>query len=269
MKLSKYTFLTILWIGILVFTTPNVMNAHPDKNLHAKEIASALGFQNHPEIHNWLCFISSDMIDKHEPFYTQLTQSFPRFKCKHRLLFHWNYNGKPWTPGLESRVKAYARQLYGLDRYEEKYPKLKEQFLNVLRTEQKRRNRIINKKTEELFGFASGGKDASYANFFASMAYDLHILGDYTSGDNTDLNGLVEFNSLIYGIISSIKKLDHVQSKSICNLIRNANQTNEDVQKRADRIMNIIQNHLPQFIKQAQGGSLKRRLEKRGDLFVS
>lgn len=240
---------------------------HPDKNTHAYEIASALGFEYHQDIHDWLCFISSDMIDKHQPFYSQLTKQFPGFKCKHRLLFHWNYNGIPWTPGLENRVMAYARQLYGANDYRDKFPKLKDDFLTMLRREQKSRNKKINTRTEALFGFASGGKDASFANFFAAMAYDLHLLGDYTSKDNSDLNGLVEFNTLISGLIKTINGLDQRQAKSIVRSINAANATKKDVQNRADDIMEVMQNELPEFIKNAQEGSIKRRLEKRGYKF--
>lgn len=258
----------VLLLFLVSIVIPLNSYAHPDKNTHAYEISRALGFDYHPKIHDWLCYISSDMIDKHQPFYSMLTTQFPGFKCKHRVLFHWNFNGIPWTPGLENKVVAYTRLIYGSDKYRQYIPQVKESFLKTLRKEQKRRNGIINKKTETLFGFATGGKDASYANFFASMAYDLHILGDYTSKDNTDLNGLVEFNTLINGIISTINRLDSRQGKNIVKEIKRVNSSKKDVQLRADDIMKIIQNKLPEFVKTAQEGSIKRRLEKRGYTFL-
>lgn len=250
----------------------HISYGHPNKVIHANEIQSAFGFE-HPDLYNWLCYISSDMIDKHNPFYNSLKEQFPGFTCSHRCLFHWNYNGIPWTNGLESRVIAYTRLKYGSDSYREYVPNMKEAFLTELRKEQKRRNGIINRKTETVFGFASGGKDGRYANFFAAMAYDLHLLGDYTSADNTDLNGLVEFKTLIGGIIISINRLDSREGKSIVKSINAVLSLPDDgssasIQKKADKIMEIIQKELPEFIKNAENGSIKRRLEKRGFKFI-
>lgn len=258
-----FRFILIL---LIAFISPLHGLCHPNKTLHANEIQEALGFE-HPEVYEWLCYISSDMIDKHNPFYNQLKEKFPDFSCKHRCLFHWNFNGIPWTPGLESRVKAYTRLKYGQDNYLAYYPKMKESFLIELRKEQKRRNGLINEKTEYVFGFASGGKDASFANFFAAMAYDLHLLGDYTSSDNSDLNGLVEFNTLINGIITSINRLDSKEGKKITKGLRKLLQSNKDVQRKADDIMDYIQQELPTFIQKAEDGSIKRRLENRGFKF--
>lgn len=258
-----FIFLIIICSNIHV----NNIHAHANKATHAYEISSALGFTFHPKIHEWLCYISSDMIDKHNPFYSQLVAEFPGFKCTHRCLFHWNYNGMPWTAGLENKVIAYTIEKYGKTNYRKHFPSTKEAFLTLLRKEQKRRNRLINTKTEQLFRFASGGRDASYANFFASMAYDLHLLGDYTS-DNTDLNGLVDFNTLVNGIISTINRLDVAQGKEIIKAIKKANSTGKTLQARADDIMEIMLDMLPKFIKKAQDGTLKRRLEKLGYKFL-
>lgn len=262
--LQKKHFYILLWIVIGGYCINTY--GHPNKKIHVDEIRSALGF-DHPDIDGWLEYISSDMIDKPNPFYDQLKNKFPGFTCKHRCLFHWNYNGIPWTSGLENRVKAYTRLIYGYENYMSYFPQMKEAFLGELRKEQKRRNGLINRKTEYVFGFASGGMDASYANFFAAMAYDLHLLGDYTSIDNTDLNGLVDLNTLVNGIIVSINRLDPKQGKNLIKSIKRALATNKRVQLKADDIMEIIQKELPQFIKNAREGSIKRRLEKRGFKF--
>lgn len=263
------SFVRRLLIGIFIILTSNNIYGHPDKTTHANEIMSVLGFEYNQSLYEWLCFISSDMIDKHQPFYSELCSKFPDFKCKHRLLFHWNYNGVPWTPGLEARVLAYSRMKHGAENYRKEFPAIKEAFLTALRKEQKKRNGKINTRTEQLFGFASGGKDASYANFFAAMAYDLHILGDYTSKDNTDLDGLVDFNVLINGIISSINRLDPKEGKGIIKKLRMASSnSNKNVQYMADDAMAILQTDLPLFIMNAEEGSIKRRLEKHGFKFI-
>lgn len=261
--------LLLLLIGFCIILSPNKCFGHPNKSTHAYEIMSALGFEYNQSIYDWLCFISSDMIDKHQPFYSELCRKFPGFKCKHRLLFHWNYNGMPWTPGLEGRVLAYTRGKYGSENYRKEFPGMKERFLAVLRKEQKNRNGKINAMTEQLFKFSPSGKDASFANFFAAMAYDLHILGDYTSKDNSDLDGLVDFNVLVGGIIQSINRLDSKQGKGLVKKIKVASaKSNKNVQFMADDVMNILQSDLPLFIMKAQDGSIKRRLEKQGYKFI-
>lgn len=252
-------------ILIILFLCPSKVYGHKNKDIHASEIQEALGFE-HPDVYEWLCFISSDMIDKHNPFYNHLKEQFPKFSCSHRCLFHWNFNGVPWTPGLEDRVKAYTRLIYGSENYLSYFPKIKEDFLYVLRKEQKRRNSLINTKTEIVFGFASGGRDASYANFFAAMAYDLHLLGDFMS-DNTDMKGLVSFHVLVSGIITTINRLDPKQGKSLTKLLQRTLNSGKNEQQTADELMMLIKQELPAFIQLAQEGSIKRRLEKRGFKF--
>lgn len=249
---------------VVMFTVPGAF-AHASKKMHADEIQQAFGFE-HPDVYAWLCFISSDMIDKHQPFYDQLTAQFPGFKCRHRLLFHWNFNGKPWTPGLEKRVAAYTRQKYGSQEYKEHLEEMNAAFLEALRKEQKRRNGLINARTEELFGFASGGREASYANFFAAMAYDLHLLGDYMT-DNKDLNGLVELNTLVGGIISTINRLDAKQGKVLTKALSAELKTDKGDQEKADALMAIVQDKLPGFIRSAREGYIYNHLRKRGFKF--
>lgn len=240
-------------------------SAHSSKIAHAKEIQSAFGFQD-KAVFEWLCFISSDMIDKHQPFYDRLKAQFPNFTCRHRLLFHWNYNGKPWTPGLEARVAAYTRQLYGSKEYKDHLEEMNARFLEVLRKEQKRRNGLINARTEEVFGYASGGREAAYANFFAAMAYDLHLLGDYMT-DNKDLNGLVELNTLVGGIISTINRLDAKAGKQLTKALSAELKSGKGDQEKADALMAIVQKALPPFIRAAREGSIYRHLLSRGFKF--
>lgn len=264
-KLRLFFVLTILsLLSVKVY-------AHPDKHTHANEIMAALGFEYNQDIYDWLCFISSDMIDDYHPIYQKIREIYPSFTIsppmEHRCFFHWGYNGKPWNNYLDKIVDRNAKKTYGA-RYREYVTEMAGCIFDILVKEQKRRNRIINTRTEHLFGFASGGRDAKYANFFAAMAYDLHILGDYTSLDNSVLNGLVEFNTLINGIISSMNQLDSKQGKNIVKAIKEANSNNKNVQLRADDIMEVILDMLPQFIKNAQSGSIKRRLEKQGYKFV-
>lgn len=254
-----------LYISLVALCIAFTAGAHSSKHVHAKEIQSALGFEE-KAVYEWLCFISSDMIDKHQPFYDQLKEQYPGFTCKHRCLFHWNYNGKPWTDGLENRVDAYTRKLYGSKEYKAHIPQMRADFLETLRKEQKRRNGLINTRTEELFGFASGGRQAAYANFFAAMAYDLHLLGDYMT-DNKDLKGLVELKTLMGGIITTINRLDAKEGKALVKALNSELKSEKGDQEKADALMAIIQEHLPVFIQKAQEGTMYRLIKKNGIKF--
>ena len=126
----------------------------------------------------------------------------------------------------------------------------------------------IEKKTQEVFGFGEGGKEGRiYTHFFSSMAYNIHILGDYTS-DNTVLDGLFGFEKLIGRIVIELRNLDYTNSKSIINGITQINKKNIDVQEKADLLMTYLKQEVPLFIQSACNGSIKRKIEGQGFQFI-
>lgn len=99
------------------------------------------------------------------------------------------------------------------------------------------------------------------------MAYNIHILGDYTS-DNTVLDGLFGFDKLIGKIVVELRNLDYANSKQLVNGITKIKNKNIDIQKKADLLMDYLKQEVPAFIKSACNGSLKRRIEGRGFKFI-
>lgn len=261
MAMGRYRFLGVkVFFTILAVLCSEGINAHNNWSAHVDDMMAIFGFQESENLKTWMKFISSDMIDKPNPFYQELCKRHPKFSCKHRLLFHWGYNAAPWNKPLEERIKKYCEDF---DLNMESNLRI---FKSELKSEQKRRNRILNKKTEELFGFAHGGRDASYANFFCSMAYNTHLLGDYMS-DNRDLDGLMPIDKLVGSIVTDIRSLDKNTCKSIIGGITLINKKYPNQQKKADVLMVYLKHNLPTFIKQAQKGSIKRRLEGKGFRF--
>lgn len=230
---------------------------HSGWQAHANDMMDVFGFIENPKLREWMKFISSEIIDKPGDFYSRLKSQNVGFSCKHRLLFHWGYDAEPWNEDLEQRVRDYC------DIQDLNVESIIKIFKSDLRNEQKRRNKLINQKTEDLFGFAHGGKDAKYAHFFCSMAYDVHLIGDYTS-DNTDLNGLQDIDKIISSIKKSILDLDPIKGKFVIKKIELVNKQYFDVQKKADALMLFLKKEIPRFIKCAQEGSIRRRLESRG-----
>ena len=242
--------------------------AHSDVEEHVKDMRAVFGFQDgragakNAEIVKWMKFISSDMIDKKE-FHDSL-----KIKCGfdctspklHRLLFHWGYNSKPWNDALERRVRRFARD-----------NKIQEDSIvtvikEKVRTEQKRRNRKVNEMTEDLFGFAHGGTAARFANFFASIAYDVHLIGDYMT-DNSCLEGLQGLDSVVGDMVNRIRAVDNIKGKNIIRGITAINMESGDVQKKADKLMAYLKQEMPRFIKEAREGNIYRILKSNGVVF--
>ena len=248
----KYVFFIICSFFISFRAFP-----HNGWEQHADDMMAVFGFNDNRQLREWMKFISSDMIDKVEPFYSRLKANHPGFSCKHRLLFHWGYDSEPWSKQLENRVQVYCQD------YDLNTESNIRVFKAEIKEEQIKRNRIINERTESLFGFAHGGIDARYAHFFASMAYNIHLLGDYTS-DNSDLDGLQDISTIIGLIVIEIRSLDNIQSKQIIKGITKINQQYIDPQEKADMLMIYLKYELPKFIKKAQNGSIYRRLKNKG-----
>lgn len=253
-------------IVLVILYSPQA-RCHSGWGEHYAGIIAVLGFENSPQLRNWAKFISSDMIDKHEPFYSKFKQKHPGFSCKHRLFFHWGYNAEPWNPFLEAKVKEYCNHMQSLNN--KRIISLNEtiqQIKKELKDEQKRRNGLINKRTEDTFGFAHGGKDAKNARFFASFAYNVHLIGDYTS-DNTDLEGLQKLEDIIGLIVIELREFDKVRSRDVIKGITSINRKYVGPQKKADALLKYLKQEVPSFVKEAQNGSIYRRLGKRGFKF--
>lgn len=259
MKISNKWLIVLLVCCLSTITS----YSHSSWQQHAEDMRGVFGFEEDSRLDGWMKFISSDMIDQTGTFYSRLKRNHPGFSCKHRLLFHWGYDTEPWSLLLERRVRNYCED-YNLN--VESNIRI---FKSEMKGEQRKRNSLINKKTESLFGFAHGGKDGSYARFFAALAYDTHLIGDYMS-DNTDLDGLQDFNRLISHVITVLRSLDNIEFKKsgiqrqISLINRKYAQNQED---KADYLMAYLKSTVPIYIRKAQGGSIYRRLNKRGFKF--
>lgn len=242
-------------------------SAHNGFILHGEDIMAVLGLKKNTKLFNrskdtknntsWVKFISTDMIDNTE-FHKKLENNHYGFSIsgphRHRLLFHWAYDAEPWNKELEELIKDYC---YAQDLNIENNIRI---FKAEIKSEQIRRNREIIKKTKEVFGFGTGGVEEIYTHFFAAMAYNIHILGDYMS-DNTVLGGLYDFEKLIGRIVVELRELDYAESKTIVKGITGITKQNIDIQKKADELMIYLKKSIPSFIKNARNGSLRRRVE--------
>jgi len=256
MKARQFILSTLLLLQCLF------LHAHGSFSEHRADFYAVLPFCQSQEIDAWMKCISSDMIDNYRGvirpefdglnFYDYLKEKYPPFKCRHRALFHWGFNSTPWTNHLQEKVEGYGWDLETI-----------ESFKDEIRKEQQRRNFTANEMTEKLFGYSSGGRDAAYANAMISIVYDIHLIGDYTS-DNTDMDDLQLFTSTVGDLINSLRKLDDTQSRDFIKNIQKKVNTDEDIQTRADNLMQLLYSDGPAFFKKAQGGSLASRWKNQG-----
>lgn len=283
----KKIFILLLGIGF-----SSTLLAHKSSDMHVNDILEVFGFKD-PEkrktprnklVKEWAIEISKKNIDEHEEFGNHLKNIFPGLTYQqgdHRFLFHWAYNDEPWTNDLEQKAKDVFNQHMYHNYYVKKYGDyytFRNEFKYELIVEQRKRNAAINKKTEETFGFAHGGIEARYANRFASMAYNMHLLGDYMS-DNTVLYGLTNFNHLLDVICKDIKALgslgntdkDIDTAHKIINRIDliKSDINDSNIQPKADETMLLLKQEFPSFLKNLSNGSIKQRCENRGFKFVS
>ncbi|MDE6478809.1 MAG: hypothetical protein K2L45_00955 [Muribaculaceae bacterium] len=219
-------------------------------------------FPKNAQIKDWIRFISYDMIDD-KSFHTKLTQTHRNFPdlshpTKHRILFHWAYDAEPWNKEFEKIVIEYC------DTYDLNVESNLRIFKSELKSEQSRRNSEINRRTETLFGFFSGGTESDWARYFASMAYNVHILGDYT---NTCLDGLNDLNDLMGKIIKQMRNIDPQESKTAIKEINIILRNHDPIQIRASKLMDVLKYHCPLLLKKAKGGMLYNRIKNQGFVF--
>ncbi len=252
-----------------IFLLPMSSWAHESWQQHAEDMYKVFGFERNEALTNWMKFVSSVLIDNYNTeyafsndeipfdFYSYLQEKYPGFQCKHRLLFHWGYNSRPWSSYLQDKVNDYGWS-----------EEMIREFQADLIAEQKRRNRFANEYTENVFGFAHGGKEARIARVLISIAYDVHILGDYEP-DNIDLDGLQDIGSVVGDIMNNLVALDNQQSSALRKQLRNVSLSPKyELQEKATVLLNLLKNNFSIVLQKSDDGKIATHLKTRGFRFT-
>ena len=140
----------IVIISCIIFVFGHLnCSAHGSGNVHVAEMYSVLPLKPLPNgaattenqpVTEWLGMITSDLIDNYwgkecpefnnKCFYDYLRDEFG-FRCKHRLLFHWGFNARPWTDELEKKIQDFKTDNFIL---KQEVDILKERFENSLKS---------------------------------------------------------------------------------------------------------------------------------------
>lgn len=220
---------------------------------HEADIYSVLPFERNEKISKLILTIHNN-IDFPIGYFDGLRdaphQSFTWHKYGHRVFFHWGFNSNPRSSKILQELVA-----------ERKWPQEVEKFFwDKVITEQARRNRETMAIVGSTLGFQLSGAERVYANAFASIITDVHILGDYSTTNTTSLQNIdLVVADIKNALFESLKGGD--DAKRI-NRLLDSTKSISSQSKRADAILKILQKELAQFILTVQNGYFKRLLVK-------
>jgi hypothetical protein len=227
-----------------------------EKYGHEADAYSVFPFERSVEISAWFEAVHNT-IDYPYNAYFKGARDHPHQKFSwgsygHRLFFHWGFNGKPWTPQIQERV--------ALCKWDKKTV---EAFKKKLVAEQARRNKIIMTETSKALHFGLSGQQREYVNGFASLLYDTHLLGDYTT---TNIEPLLELNSVIDDIKRALyrKLKGGAQAVRINKTLESYKRIYADPRVRAAKVLELMQKEVPAMILSAEDGYFRRWFERWG-----
>jgi len=223
---------------------------------HEADAYSVLPFEKSTEISDWFEIVHKTIDYPYNSYFEGIHnpphQNFTWGKYGHRLFFHWGFNGKPWSPQIQEMVDRC--------RWDEQTVIL---FRLKLINEQSRRNLKVMTVTNEMLHFGMSGQMREYSNGFASILYDTHLLGDYST---TKIAPLQELNLVIDDIkVTLYRKLKGGdEALRINKLLDNTGKLYPDQKIRAVKVLDILQKELPRMILNAQNGYFKRHFKEMG-----
>jgi len=223
---------------------------------HEADAYSVLPFERDSKISDWFEVVHKTIDFPFNTYFEGLRtpphQDFSWGKFGHRLFFHWGFNSKPWSPQVEERVQECHWDVHTIALFKQK-----------LINEQARRNRLVMENTSLTLHLGMSGQMREYTNGFASLLYDTHLLGDYSTTKKAPLQNL---NYVIDDLkVSLFKKLKGGNEALRINKKLEATKSlYADPKIRAEKVLEILQNNVPKMILNAQNGYFRKHFEKNG-----
>ncbi len=248
--------LLISLITIINFTTAQSKSLNPGKNNgHEADIYSVLPFKRCEPISGLILTIHNN-IDHPIGYFPGLRdkphQDFTWHRYGHRVFFHWGFNANPRSCDILQQLVA-----------ERNWSKqVQDSFWDKVIKEQARRNRESMVATGTVLGFEIAGTQRAYANAFASIITDIHLLGDYSTTNIATLQSLdLIIADIQKALFESLKGGD--EAKKINKMMDDTKKIG-DVRERANAVLIILQQQLPTFFLKAQNGFFARHFKKKG-----
>ena len=192
--------------------------------------------------------VAQKVIDRPENDYRDLQRKFDWFtwgSYGHRLLFHWGFNADPksYTP-LVKQVRSCLKGRPDTREQEQKF------FSYLTANVQSRRNRELINAVTSVTGIPTA---RGYANAVATILYDVHLLGDYSTTNTSALpkideieNDLMEkgFRRLIAGGDKS-ERLKKIEADLTASINAGRGRVNS---VRAVLLTQAVKKYLPQIL---------------------
>lgn len=228
---------------------------HGQSGGHEADIYSVLPFERSDKIDALILSIHNS-IDMPVGYFNGLRDAphhqFTWHKYGHRTFFHWGFNSNPKN----------SKILQELVRERNWSPNVEKSFWDKVIAEQARRNRQTMESVGETLNFGTSGIERAYANAFASIITDIHILGDYSTTNIAMLQNLdFVVADIEKALFESLKGGN--DAKRINKLLTETRSIISD-RDRAEKIIQILQKELPKFILTAQEGFFKRHFSDLG-----
>lgn len=227
-----------------------------EKTGHEADAYSVFPFERSKAISDWFEAVHKTIDYPYNAYFKGLRdaphQNFSWGSYGHRMFFHWGFNGRPWTPQIQERINLCNWDSKTIDLFQKK-----------LIDEQARRNKIIMTATSEALHLGMSGQLREYSNGFASILYDTHLLGDYTT---TRIEPLLDLNAVIDDIKTALyrKLKGGDDALRINKILENSKKQYADPRIRAAKVLQIVQKEVPSMILSAQKGYFKKHFQDYG-----
>ena len=227
-----------------------------EKTGHEADAYSVFPFERSDAISDWFEAVHKTIDYPYNAYFKGLRdaphQNFSWGSYGHRLFFHWGFNGRPWTPQIQERMDLCKWDSKTIDLFQKK-----------LIDEQARRNKIIMTATSQTLHLSMSGQLREYTNAFASILYDTHLLGDYTT---TRIEPLLDLNSVIDDLKTALYRKLKGGDEALCinKLLDNTKKQYADPRERAAKVLQIMQKEVPKLILSAQDGFFKKHFKEWG-----
>ena len=200
---------------------------------------------------------AQEVIDSYTEDYRDIRKNFDWFtwgNYGHRLLFHWGFNADPKKYSqLMRQVHTCLKNSKNAQEEEKKF------FAYITKDIQSRRNRKLINAVIKTTGIPSS---QGYANAVATIIYDVHLLGDYSTTNTSALppiadieNDLIErgFKRLISGGRNT-KRVAEIEREFSSAVRIGRGRINS---KRAQLLLEAMKKYLPQILSERFHDTLK------------
>ena len=246
--MNKYLLLSVLLVLTISVSAKSFLRG--ESGGHEADAYSVLPFKECTLISDWLEAVHKTIDVPYNAYFKGLRdaphQKFSWGKYGHRIFFHWGFNGKPWSPQIEEKVLECHWDASTTDAFKRK-----------LMDEQARRNHLVMEKTSKTLQLGMSGVLREYTNGFASLVFDTHLLGDYSTTLKAPLQDL---NSVIDDVKNALyRKLKGGNTALAINKRLDLTKTlYADPETRAKKVLEIMHEDVPEMILNAQDGYFRK-----------